>query len=1070
MSIPPANFSWVSDTVAGFAFPYSKENLEYLVNQAHISNLITLTDEKPRHLADFPTLKHYFYPVEEFMPGDLEMVCEIISIIADAEANGEKSGVHCQFGQMRTVVGMCSNWPCSLHSLISPHWFPNDVVAEMWANDSEFLSVQREASLIWSDFFHLATQLAEYIHPLSPTLVGILWSPSVYTIVAVHGVLLSSSAFIPLSDRNCSPEILELFGAVICFSIELDVLNEDFECVQTSPFKIFIRSAGVLQRLPIGDLAYCTTTSGSTGSPKLVLTSHSCASANVVDLCARLPPATNTSGVFITAPLTFDACIIQFYLGLATHRRAVLLSASLLFSMEGKFLAQVISSANVDIWQCTPSVFGRLPLSPAGFKHMWIFLGGEPCSTARLSKWTKYWNFFFLYGLTEVSAWSSIIDANALMSEEPPRAGATPLGVAMAHSLVVLKDINKETGIGQVYTARKGGGYATVEKPFTVVRLLAALQKMPDAGLVATGDFAIAAPISQSPLWFLGRKDRVFKVHGRKCHMESLETEILELLTNRLNGSCLHVINCRCNVHPLRAHVQLCGALSPKEADDIKGWLLQRITFPISSCNLVLSNSLLNLNANGKVVDKSVRLACLSSIGPMDENTKEHYQLTFQQLGGSSLKAMHLIESLTSDWPSLKEKKAQLLSTLFSRPFAEFIQLAQESVSTEIEDAGEELVSDTDMRKKPRSDCKAELIWSAVLGKCVDASPIVDVTMESIFVGSHAGIFRRLCLRTGEIVWSHTVGSRVEATACLIDDLVVFGTLDGHLHALRTADGILAWTLEMGGAVKSSPTRVSGPSRLLVGSHGRRVLAIDGKGHIVWVANLDRSPIVAPITVDGKSEFAFVGTLGGGLHRITVNLGITDWSVDKLGPIFGAPTLLSGLGRVVVTTADGGVHCLSESRGERLWTTTVVPQGGFFSPSVPLPHYPPLLLLANQSGHLHALASADGGVVWSTDCSAVERTVRAHTAFLTTPSVTLQEQQRPPLVVFARTDGRLFVCVGHARTPPTLHVVYRLPAETFSVPLLLHLKPSVVSILIGCRDDTVNRLDISLKDIFEKIY
>ncbi|KAM7532471.1 hypothetical protein Aperf_G00000132760 [Anoplocephala perfoliata] len=102
MSYPPSNFSWVSDTVAGFAFPYTKENLDYLVNKAHISHLITLNEDKPADLASFPNLKSHFYPVEEFIPGDLDMVREIVGVIADAEAKGEKSGVHCQFGQMRT--------------------------------------------------------------------------------------------------------------------------------------------------------------------------------------------------------------------------------------------------------------------------------------------------------------------------------------------------------------------------------------------------------------------------------------------------------------------------------------------------------------------------------------------------------------------------------------------------------------------------------------------------------------------------------------------------------------------------------------------------------------------------------------------------------------------------------------------------------------------------------------------------------------------------------------------------------------------------------------------------------
>ncbi|VDM19371.1 unnamed protein product [Hydatigera taeniaeformis] len=963
---------------------------------------------------------------------------------------------------------MHHDWPCSLHSLMSPHWRPEDVVAEMWASDSEFFSVQREGDLVFSDFFHLSMQLAEHLRPLAPTLVGILWSPSVYTVVAVHGVLLSSSAFMPLSDLNCLSQMLELFGAVICLSTESDISDENFKCIQTSPFKIFTRS-GEIFRLPLIDLAYCITTSGSTGSPKLVLISHSCASANVVDLCTHLPPTVDTSGVFVTAPLTFDACIIQLYLGLATRRRVVLISTSLTFNMEGKFLAQVISSANVDTWQCTPSIFSRVPSSPARLKDMWIFLGGEPCSPARLPKWTNNWKFFFLYGLTEVSAWSSIVEANALLSEEPPRAGATPLGVAMAHSQIVLKDVDKKTGVGQVYTARTRGGYASVEEPFTTVRLFEALQRMPDAGFVATGDFAIVSPTSHSPLWFLGRKDRVVKVHGRKCHLESLETEILELLANRVSRSH-HVINCRCDVHPLRAYVQLDEPLSPQETNDIKEWLLQRIAFPIPSCNLILSNSLLTLNANGKVVDKSVRLTCLSSIGPVDESKLHHHQ-TFQQLGGSSLRAMHLIESLISDWPSLKDKRALLLSTLFSRPFTKFIQLAQESALPEIEGGEETLVFNTDMRKKARSGCKAELMWSAELGKCVDASPVVDAAMESIFVGSHAGIFRKLCLRTGKVVWSHAIESRIEATACLIDDLVVFGTLDGHLYALRVADGVLVWTLETGGAVKSAPTRVPNSSLLLVGSHGQHVLAVEGRGHRVWATNLDRSPIVAPVIVDEKSEFAFVGTLGGCLHRINVELGDIDWSVNELGPIFGAPTLLSCLGRVVVTTADGGIYCMSESRGERLWMATVTPQGGFFSPPVPLPHCPPLLLLANQSGHLHALASTDSCLMWSADCGTVEQADGARTAFLTTPSIILQEQQqRPPLVFFARTDGCLFVCVGHTRTPPIPHVIYRLPSETFSVPLLLRLEPNTISILIGCRDDTVKRLDINLDEIFEVIH
>ena len=55
MSRTPSNFSWVSENVAGFAFPDSKENLDFLVNQAHISRLITLNEDKPSGLESFPS-------------------------------------------------------------------------------------------------------------------------------------------------------------------------------------------------------------------------------------------------------------------------------------------------------------------------------------------------------------------------------------------------------------------------------------------------------------------------------------------------------------------------------------------------------------------------------------------------------------------------------------------------------------------------------------------------------------------------------------------------------------------------------------------------------------------------------------------------------------------------------------------------------------------------------------------------------------------------------------------------------------------------------------------------------
>lgn len=245
-----------------------------------------------------------------------------------------------------SLIDMGFRWPCNLCALVSTNWLPDDIVTEMWTNDSNSLTVRRESSLSFSEFSHLSNQLAELLRSASPSVVAILCTPSIYTAAAVHGVLLSTSGFLPLTSYDRLIELLDLFGAVICFCDEPETSDNCFSCVQTTPFKVYIRMDRKSHQLSKeSDLAYCIPTSGSTGAPKLVLVSHSCVSANVIDLANRLPFVQDNSsipGVFITSPLTFDASIVQIYVGLATHRRIVLPSGSILFGMEGKFLEQVL--------------------------------------------------------------------------------------------------------------------------------------------------------------------------------------------------------------------------------------------------------------------------------------------------------------------------------------------------------------------------------------------------------------------------------------------------------------------------------------------------------------------------------------------------------------------------------------------------------------------------------------------------------------------------------------------------------------------------------------------------------
>lgn len=58
--------------------------------------------------------------------------------------------------------------------------------------------------------------------------------------------------------------------------------------------------------------------------------------------------------------------------------------------------------------------------------------------------------------------------------------------------------------------------------------------------------------------------------------------------------------------------------------------------------------------------------------------------------------------------------------------------------------------------------------------------------------GDDHGVYA-LDAKSGETLWSRTVGGRVDSPPTVSDGLVVFGSTDGHVYALRASDGVLVW-------------------------------------------------------------------------------------------------------------------------------------------------------------------------------------------------------------------------------------------------------------------------------------
>ncbi len=95
----------------------------------------------------------------------------------------------------------------------------------------------------------------------------------------------------------------------------------------------------------------------------------------------------------------------------------------------------------------------------------------------------------------------------------------------------------------------------------------------------------------------------------------------------------------------------------------------------------------------------------------------------------------------------------------------------------------------------------------------------------TVFVGwSTNNKVSALDLKTGQLRWDHTLGSHTYTTAAVVDDLVIWGSADGHLRAFDRLSGEPRWDYAVGSEIYGSPVAAAG--RIYCGTDDGRLLAL----------------------------------------------------------------------------------------------------------------------------------------------------------------------------------------------------------------------------------------------------
>lgn len=193
----------------------------------------------------------------------------------------------------------------------------------------------------------------------------------------------------------------------------------------------------------------------------------------------------------------------------------------------------------------------------------------------------------------------------------------------------------------------------------------------------------------------------------------------------------------------------------------------------------------------------------------------------------------------------------------------------------------------------------------------------------TVYFGSSDGYVYSLNSADGSLKWKYLSSGEIHASPLVIDSLVYAGSMGGHVYALNKADGTPAWIFDTigaryfpKGAVQRGP--VLGEGALIFGSRDYNLYALDpetGKG--LWNYKDPGSWIIAsPAVRDGS---VFVGTSDSHLfYSFDAQSGRVQWSKQLNMRVYGSAVFDHK--RVYFGCFNGYLYGLNRKDGTTEWS------------------------------------------------------------------------------------------------------------------------------------------------------
>lgn len=208
--------------------------------------------------------------------------------------------------------------------------------------------------------------------------------------------------------------------------------------------------------------------------------------------------------------------------------------------------------------------------------------------------------------------------------------------------------------------------------------------------------------------------------------------------------------------------------------------------------------------------------------------------------------------------------------------------------------------------------------------------------------------------------WKYELPKGVFSSICSIENIHVFGCLDGKVYALSN-EGNPKWYVWTEGEVWCSPS--SDGQTIFIGSDDGRLYALDLDGKTIWKTKLagkvrSSSPCLSKSPDNFGLPSIYIGTQSGHLYRISKDNGAVLWSTNLGSPLLSSPSLIQSY--VLIGSSDGYLNCLRTSNGSVIWRFRTADKVW----SSPLLTRDLKVFVGSLDSHIYQLNIVTGQLIW----------------------------------------------------------------------------------------------------------